>query len=78
MQKIANYINGKLVEPHSGKYIDNYNPATGQVYAFIPDSNSQDVSQAISSAKKAFPRWAALQNSERAKWLEKNIRRDPY
>ena len=24
MQKIANYINGKLVEPHSGKYIDNY------------------------------------------------------
>lgn len=71
MQKIANYINGKLVEPHSGKYIDNYNPATGQVYAFIPDSNSQDVSQAISSAKKAFPRWAALQNSERAKWLEK-------
>lgn len=71
MQKIANYINGKLVKPHSGKYIDNYNPATGQVYAFIPDSNSQDVSQAISSAKKAFPRWAALQNSERAKWLEK-------
>ena len=71
MQKIANYINGKLVEPHSGKYIDNYNPATGQVYAFIPDSNSKDVSQAISSAKKAFPTWAALQNSERAKWLEK-------
>ena len=71
MQKIANYINGKLVEPHSGKYIDNYNPATGQVYAFIPDSNSQDVLQAISSAKKAFPTWAALQNSERAKWLEK-------
>lgn len=36
MEKILNYINGKLVEPISKKYIDNYNPSTGVVYSLIP------------------------------------------
>ena len=31
MQRIANYINGELVEPVAGKYLDNVDPATGQV-----------------------------------------------
>jgi aminomuconate-semialdehyde/2-hydroxymuconate-6-semialdehyde dehydrogenase len=71
MQKIANYINGKLQPPKSGKYIDNYNPAKGEVYSLIPDSDQADVSQAIKSAREAFPSWAALRNTERSKWLEK-------
>ena len=33
MKKIANYINGTLVEPKSGKYFDNIDPSTGK---FIP------------------------------------------
>ena len=28
MEKILNYINGKLVEPKNGKYLDNFNPST--------------------------------------------------
>lgn len=71
MKKIANYINGKLQEPKNGKYIDNYNPAKGSVYSLIPDSNQQDVDQAISSAQAAFPSWSKLRNTERAEWLEK-------
>ena len=71
MNKIANYINGKLVGPNSNSYIDNYNPATGQVYSLIPDSNEEDVKTAIESAKNAFPSWSKLKNSERSHWLEK-------
>ncbi len=71
MKKIANYINGKLIEPKSNSYINNYNPATGQVYSLIPDSNDEDVEIAIESAKNAFPLWSKLKNSERSRWLEK-------
>ena len=71
MKKIANYINGKLIEPKSNSYINNYNPATGQVYSLIPDSNEEDVKIAIESAKNAFPLWSKLKNSERSRWLEK-------
>jgi len=71
MKKISNYINGKLVAPKEGQYIDNYNPATGKVYSLIPDSTKSDVDDAIQAAKEAFNSWASLRNTERADWLEK-------
>ena len=71
MKKIANYINGKLIAPKEGKYIDNYNPSTGQVYSLIPDSSESDVKDAIDAATAAFEGWAKLKNTERADWLEK-------
>lgn len=58
MIKIENYINGKLVAPASGKYIYNYNPATGEVYSLIPDSDDVDVNLAVAAAEKAFPSWS--------------------
>ena len=48
MKKILNYINGELVEPFSGSYLENYNPANGKVYSLIPDSDKQDVLHAVS------------------------------
>ena len=57
MKKILNYINGKLVEPFSGSYLENYNPSNGKVYSLIPDSDKQDILNAVSSAKNAFPFW---------------------
>lgn len=64
--KIQNYINGQLVAPVSGNYLDNYEPATGQVYSHIPDSGSADVEQAITAAKAAFTGWAGKTRSERS------------
>ncbi len=58
MQKIENYINGRLVAPNSGEYLDNYNPATGEIYSLIPDSDASDVEAAVESAKTAFPAWS--------------------
>ena len=58
MQKILNYINGELVEPVSGKYFENFNPATGKAYSLVPDSCADDINIAVSSAKSAFNDWS--------------------
>ncbi|MDH5365975.1 MAG: aldehyde dehydrogenase [Cyclobacteriaceae bacterium] len=71
MQKIQNFINGKLVAPVSGSYIDNYNPAEGKVYSLIPDSDEQDVKNAVDAAKSAFPIWSKMPVDERSKILQK-------
>lgn len=69
MEKILNYINGKLVEPKSKRYLDNYNPAEGKVYGLIPDSDPVDVEEAVKAATRAFPSWATLPTEERMKIL---------
>lgn len=58
MHKIANYIGGELVEPASGEYLDNIEPATGDVYSLIPDSDDRDVNLAADAARAAFPKWS--------------------
>jgi aminomuconate-semialdehyde/2-hydroxymuconate-6-semialdehyde dehydrogenase len=69
MEKIQNYINGELVAPAKGKYLDNYNPSTGKVYSQIPDSDEEDVQKAVEAAKKAFPAWSKMPKEERSKWI---------
>ena len=69
MRKILNYIDGELREPVSGLWIDNIEPATGQVYSLIPDSDEGEVEQAVKAAKAAFPGWAALSIGERSDFL---------
>jgi len=71
MEIIKNYINGELVEPEGGQYIDNYNPATGKVYSQIPDSDEKDVEMAVQAAENAFPEWAATSKEERSAILIK-------
>jgi aminomuconate-semialdehyde/2-hydroxymuconate-6-semialdehyde dehydrogenase len=71
MQKISNYINGDLVTPASGKYIDNVNPAEGKVYSLIPDSDTQDVHVAAKAAGEAFASWSGLLPEKRASVLLK-------
>jgi aminomuconate-semialdehyde/2-hydroxymuconate-6-semialdehyde dehydrogenase len=71
MEKIANYINGKLVEPASGKYLDNYNPSNGKVYSLIPDSDEKDVELAVEAANHARNHWAHTSIEDRYKVLNK-------
>src|SRR6185503_19604245 len=71
MYRITNYIKGNLVEPQSGKYFDNINPAEGKVYSLIPDSDASDVALAAEAAKKAFHNWSTMPVSKRADLLVK-------
>ena len=71
MEKLSNFINGANVAPLNGQYIDNYEPATGQVYSLIPDSDNQDVEAAVLAAQAAFPIWSEMGIEGRAKVLRK-------
>ena len=71
MKKISNYINGELVAPLSGKYLNNYNPAKGEVYSLIPDSDANDIEQATKAAKAAFEGWSNTAKEERSRIMLK-------
>ena len=71
MEKILNYINGKLVKPVSGNFLDNYNPSNGQIYSLIADSDKEDIDNAVNAAKKAFKEWSNTTKEERSKILIK-------
>jgi aminomuconate-semialdehyde/2-hydroxymuconate-6-semialdehyde dehydrogenase len=71
MKKIANYINGALVEPKSGKYFDNIDPSTGKVYSLIPDSDDSDIDEAVEAAQKAFLEWSVMSIEKRSKFIIK-------
>lgn len=71
MEKIKNYINGELVEPAGGNFIENYDPSRGKIYSMIPDSDERDVEAAVAAAKKAFPEWSITPKEKRSRILLK-------
>lgn len=71
MIRIQNYIDGELIDSNSEKWLPVINPALGQEYAQLPDSNATDVNKAIAAAKNAFPAWSKLSINERSEFLIK-------
>ena len=71
METLSNFINGQFVDPISGNYLDVFEPATGQIYARVPDSNNQDVETAIAAAEQAFSNWSITSREERSGILHK-------
>ena len=68
---IQNYIGGELLPPASGNYLDNVNPATGEVYSSLPDSTAADVQAAVAAAEAAFPAWSRCSAQERYQVLHR-------
>lgn len=71
MEKLSNYINGELIAPVSAAYLDNYEPATGNVYSQIPDSDERDVQVAYDAAQQAFESWSKTPLEERMMMMMK-------
>ena len=69
--KIKNYIDGQLIAPISKNYLDNTEPATGQCYSLLPDSDKEDLEIAVTAAQKAQSHWANTSNEHRAAILNK-------
>src|SRR5438270_4591031 len=67
--RIKNFIGGKFVEPKSGKYLDNIEPATGKPYSQVPDGGKEDVDLAVAAAEKVFADWSKKPAAERSKIL---------
>ncbi|EFI84277.1 Lactaldehyde dehydrogenase [Listeria grayi] len=55
---MENYINGKFVLSHSDKTKELINPVTEKFIETMPQSNEQDVNEAIAGAKEAQKEWA--------------------
>ncbi len=53
--KLDHFIGGTSVPPHSGTYLDNYDPRTGQKIGGVASGNESDVDAAVTAAQAAFP-----------------------
>ena len=67
MEDICNYVSGELRPPRAGRYLENFEPATGRAYSRIPDSDKDDLNEAIVAAQAAFPVWSETPAMERSK-----------
>ncbi len=66
-----NYIGGAFLPSVSGAWLDDVEPATGEVLARIPASTAEDVEQAVRAARAAVSGdWGATSASERADLCE--------
>jgi len=65
MTRINHLINGKTVA--GTDYFETVNPATQGVLAEVASGSAADVNAAVQAAKDAFPAWAGLPATERAK-----------
>jgi aminomuconate-semialdehyde/2-hydroxymuconate-6-semialdehyde dehydrogenase len=63
--RLDNFIGGAFAAPRNGRFMENVNPATGEVFCEIPDSDADDVADAATAATQAFPRWSVTPAEER-------------
>ena len=67
--RIQHLIGGKPVE--SRDYFETLNPATQEVLAEVASGGEAEVHAAVAAAKAAFPKWAGLPATERARLVRK-------
>jgi aminomuconate-semialdehyde/2-hydroxymuconate-6-semialdehyde dehydrogenase len=68
---IQNFIGGSFHPTLSGNYIDNINPATGELIGHVPESNEKDVTEAVNAAKKVFSQWSVTPVEKRFEILNR-------
>ena len=67
--RIQHLIDGKAVEGKA--YFQTLNPATQEVLAEVASGGEAEVNAAVAAAKVAFPQWAGLPATERARLMRK-------
>jgi malonate-semialdehyde dehydrogenase (acetylating)/methylmalonate-semialdehyde dehydrogenase len=71
IQKLKYFVNGQWKESQTDKYMDIYNPSTGDVIAQTPCCTVDEVNSAIAAANAAFPSWSQMPVMKRAQVLFK-------
>jgi aldehyde dehydrogenase (NAD+) len=67
--RTLNYVQGQSVPATDGRYLDTFDPRTGQKAAEVACSAPQDVHAAAASCAGAFEAWRALRPTERGRRL---------
>ncbi|HXV75692.1 MAG TPA: aldehyde dehydrogenase [Candidatus Polarisedimenticolaceae bacterium] len=70
MLRVPNFIDGEFAPPAGGEWLDNVEPATGEVYSQVAGGGRADVDAAVAAAERAAAGWAATPAAERARLLE--------
>ena len=69
-EAFRNYINGRWAEPKTDKRLQRDNPAnTGEIVCSFPDSDPEDVADAVKAAADAFESWRFVRAPRRAEVL---------
>ncbi len=68
-KKLKYCAGGKWLESKTEKYMDCYNPSTGEVIARAPQCTAEEVESAILAAQAAYPAWADTPASKRVQVL---------
>jgi aldehyde dehydrogenase (NAD+) len=63
------FLDGEFREPADGRYVASINPATEEPIAEVAWAGAADVGCAVDSARAAQPKWSALPDRDRAKYL---------
>lgn len=71
IKQLKFYANGEWIESKTEKYMDVYNPSTGEVIAKTPCCTQDEVEYAIASAKEAFKTWSNVPVMKRTQVLYK-------
>ena len=56
--KLKYFVNGKWVKSKTKKYMDIWNPSTGEKIAETPCCTSGEINNVINAAKEAYPSWS--------------------
>jgi aldehyde dehydrogenase (NAD+) len=69
--RAKNFIGGEWVEPATGEYFENRNPArTSDLIGMWPRSGAEDVERAVAAAKRGFETWRLTPAPERGAMLK--------
>jgi malonate-semialdehyde dehydrogenase (acetylating) / methylmalonate-semialdehyde dehydrogenase len=68
-KKLRYHVNGKWQDSQTTKYMNCYNPSTGDIIALAPQCLPEEVESAIAAATAAFPKWADTPVSKRVQVL---------
>lgn len=71
LDKLQMFIDGEWVDAHTGATFNSHNPATGEVWCYLPEADAQDVDDAVQAAQRAFESsaWSGLTATARGKLL---------
>jgi aminomuconate-semialdehyde/2-hydroxymuconate-6-semialdehyde dehydrogenase len=69
--RFSHWIDGAARPPAQDRWLAVFDPATAKPFAEAARGSADDVELAVAAARRAFPAWSALPNSERSRWLER-------
>jgi len=71
VKKLKLLIGGRWIESGTRKYMDVYDPSTGEVQALAPCCTKEEVEEAVTAAAAAYPAWSATPVMRRVQVLYK-------